>query len=230
MRKYAFLAIFVLLLSILTGITLSNTMFVVQRVARVAEASGDVQVRKRGGQVWTVLGDRRQLKAGDAVRTAAGAVLELSWVDGTRIRLAENTELLIKKCTFNTSNKTSRALFRLNLGRVWVRVTRALSAGSKFEIATPTATAGVRGTVFSIGVSATSGTEISVLEGEVAVASGDNSLSVPAGQTLKCGPGSGVDVRPFSDEEKQAWNDLDIVKPCLEATRTPAEDTDQEAH
>ena len=225
MRKFAVLAVFVGLLLVLTAIMLAGSLSVIQRLAYVSNASGEVQLRRQQEKAWRPLGSVKQLKTGDAMRTGAKAGVELSWVDGTRAKLGENTELVIRKCTFNANRKVSHSLFRLNLGRIWVRVVQSLKAGSKFEVATPTATAGVRGTVFSVGVDLNGQTEVSVYHGEVAVAAGNSSVSVPAGESVQCGPGQSAQVQKLSPEQQRAWEKNDITRPRLAVTCEPAAGT-----
>lgn len=101
------------------------------------------------------------LFAGDSVRTGKESRVELSYADGTVIRLGENSRLVVR------SQGSVRSVGLLS-GKFWAKVAK-LSGGSRFEVASPTAVAGVRGTVFKVEVDRDSTSRVAVEEGEVEV-------------------------------------------------------------
>ncbi len=219
MRKYVVLFVMVALILVFTSLSLTGSLFVVQRLAGIHDPQGTVELKRAGSSDWRPIADIKTVKAGDTVRTGGGSSVELSWVDGTRMALAENTELVVRKFTFNTAKQVSTSLFSLRLGRIWIRLVDTLRAGSKFEVATPTATAGVRGTLFSVAVGLEGRTEISVYEGEVAVRTGERTITVPAGQKLASGREQESRVVRLSEQELDEWAaHEDIVAPFLQIT------------
>ncbi|MEE8419198.1 MAG: hypothetical protein V3S02_03705, partial [Dehalococcoidales bacterium] len=68
------------------------------------------------------------------------------------------------------------------LGRTWSRVIKMIDPGSHFEIETPTATAIVRGTLFSTEVDETGLTTVITTEGLVSVAAQGQEVFIPASQ------------------------------------------------
>ena len=178
MRKAAALLIVVLAVMLVVGAVLLESLVVMQRVAVVSNADGNVMVRPRGQDAFIELGDTQRVFAGDEIRTGADGRLTLSWVDRSRIRVGPDTTLRVLKCQVNKARRSEEYLFRLDVGKVWVRVIGALTGTSKFEIATPTATAAVRGTVFSVEVEPDGLTKVAVLDGEVELHSGETQLSV----------------------------------------------------
>ena len=88
-----------------------------------------------------------ELHGGDRVRTQGGAVI--TFVDGTVCDLKPGSDLTVLQSFLEGSGSAPLySLVRQNLGKVWYRVHH----GSKFDVSTPTATAGARGTEFWIKV------------------------------------------------------------------------------
>ncbi len=217
MRKYAVLFITAVAVLIVAAFALSNTLFVMQRLARVEEAAGTVELKPRGESEWRPIGETPNVKTGDALRTGDESFVVLSWVDGTRMKLDANTCMVIEKCRFNGLERTQESLFRLDFGRIWVRVIEALTRRSKFEVETPAATAGIRGTIFSVDVADDGATRVAVYEGEVSVSAANARTIVPRGQSVSVRrDGSDGRVAAMDDAELERWEaQHNIVMPHL---------------
>ncbi len=218
MRKASFAIIlgFAFLLGLL--FLLTQSISVLQRVARVSEVSGTVNITHKGKENTIPLGERRLVQAGDKIDTGAEGRCTLNWIDGTRIRMEPGTELTVQKCQIYKGAEQSA--FRLDIGKIWIRVLRVLSQQDKFLINTPTATAGVRGTMFAVEVAADGSTEISVYEGQVTVASDSSKVKVDANETAQLGRGRpGPQVTPLSAQQQQSWqHQMQYLGPYLEIT------------
>jgi len=223
-RKYATILLLAVVIMIIAAFAVTNTLFVMQRVATVDRAQGDVQIQPRGEDGFKLLGQAQNVKTGDALRTGKDAWVELSWVDGTRLKLDPGTTMTIRKCTFNALHRVETSSFRVDIGRIWVRVIKALTRGSKFEVETPAATAGIRGTVFAVEVAADGGTDIAVWDGSVAVAAGGAGTQIPGGQVAHVrADGSVAEVQPLSADERALWQQQQhLVAPYL-SVDSPAE-------
>lgn len=156
-----------------------QSLLVLQRIALVSDVTGDVKVQHSNSEGLLPLSEGSYVRAGDIIRTGQGSAV-LKWVDGTRVRVASDTVLQVLKCQLNTATDAAVSVFRLNVGRVWVRVRKLLSPRSKFEVITPTATAGVRGTVFYVEVDPAGQTRVGVAEGAVALDAGGRETLVPS--------------------------------------------------
>lgn len=214
-----------------------QSLAVLQRVAAVSDLQGDVKLRPSGGDAYYPLADTRYVKAGDVIRTGEG-VVTLNWVDGTRIKVGPASQLKVLKCQFNSATSASLNLFHLDVGRVWVRVLKTLSARSKFEIATPTATAGVRGTIFAVEVDSRGATEVNVLEGQVAVHAGGEDVLVDTRKAVRItpsglspgspgsdqGPPLAVELAPMDQGELEIWKrQRDVIGPYLALAEPPGD-------
>jgi hypothetical protein len=79
------------------------------------------------------------LAAGDAIRTGDGASAEVTYFDGSSVRLEADAEIVV----MGLRTDDGRAVQLL--GRAWHAVTRLISGDSRYETRTPSSTASVRG-------------------------------------------------------------------------------------
>lgn len=118
---------------------------------------GEASIKKAGTDQWIPLKDGTIIKLSDEIKTNKLCKAELTWLkDNTILRVKPNAQM-----KFYTNS------LEISKGNAWFRVTKR---NSRFEVLTPTAVAGVRGTVFEVGVNpSTLSTTVSVYEGKVEV-------------------------------------------------------------
>jgi len=224
-RRAAVLFIIVFVLVVFSAILFTNTMSVVQRVARISNVRGTVELKAPGQDAFVAVTADRNARTGSVLRTGQDGHATLRWTDGTSLRVSPDTTLTIDKCSFNKRSNVSLSHFTLSAGRVWVHVVKLLSAEAKFEISTPTATAGVRGTSFAVEVTSGGGTDVRVYEGEVEVSSGAKSLGVKQGQRIDVAAVGDAALHELTEAEQaageRALSDLDSPKPSRTATSGP---------
>lgn len=217
MRKAAVLLLSATAVMMVVGVVITQSLLVLQRVAAVEEAQGVVWVRQRGHQEFAPLAGRPRVGAGDTIKTGDNSHLDLYWIDGTRMRVGPNALLKVLKSQHNAAFHSDTSMFKLDLGRVWIRILKVLSQKSKFEVITPTATAGVRGTIFAVAVGSDGRTTVSVKEGKVTVTEGSTESNVAKG-TMDAGRGA----EPLDPQERKAWQaNEDIAGPHLELKMPP---------
>ncbi len=198
------------------GLFLLESLFIVQRVAAVSNPTGAITIRPEGSDAFVNLGDTKRVMAGTVIKTGSDGGLMLNWVDGSRIKVGPNTTMQVLKCQVNRARSTESYLFRLDLGRVWVRVLKRLSQRSKFEISTPTATAAVRGTIFSVAVAEDGSTSVSVLRGQVDVMTDAGDVAVRADQMAEVGRDAPAAVLEQSEADQAQWKSVaDVARPAL---------------
>jgi hypothetical protein len=220
LRRAAVLFIIVFVLIVFSAILLTNTVTVVQRIARISNVRGSVELRPPGADAFSAVTQDRNARAGSVLRTGADGRATLRWPDGTTRRVGPATTLTIEKCRFDKRREASLSQFTLSAGRVWVHVMKMLSAESKFEINTPTATAGVRGTTFALQVASDGATDVLVYEGEVEVRAGAQSYGVKQGQALDVAKGGTASLRELSRAER-AEGDEALAAASEPKTTTP---------
>ncbi len=127
------------------------------------------------------------VRAGDQLRSGPDGYALLGLVDGSTVELQPDTQLEILDFSGGV-----RQLFRIWLGKVRLRIRKLVGAPNPYEMHTPVATIGVRGTEFDIEVRPNAVTRVRVYEGLVAV----RNTQVAAGEVL-VGAGKEVTVYPL---------------------------------
>jgi hypothetical protein len=125
-----------------------------EEVGAVAEIEGQAEVLRAGTAAWTPLKAGDAVNLGDQLRTPANSKLKLLFRDDSVLTLAQSSLLKVDEQVIGATAPISR--FSLFLGTIRALVTdRYGAAGARFEVETPTAVAGVRGTGFITAYDAT---------------------------------------------------------------------------
>lgn len=159
----------------------------------VATAADGIRLQILAGQVQTDTGsgfapaeDGELLAVGDVVKTGADGRAALVFAQGV-VRVDYDTNLKINADTPLSGDLSS--------GQAYARVAELTEAGDRVSVATPTATASVRGTIFNIRLSRRASTLIYALEDTTLVDGLSGSLKLRAG-TKVTGSSSGALGRP----------------------------------
>jgi hypothetical protein len=121
------------------------------RTAQVLEVQGDVHITKSGGTKQFRVFKGMTLNQGDYLVTGSGAKVVLLVADREEeVTIGEHASLYISELSESADGKKSK--FKLWAGSVWNKVSALLGAEDEFEVETPTAVMGVRGTQFYVVV------------------------------------------------------------------------------
>lgn len=121
------------------------------RVAVIAALSGDVTIKKGGGSKSYDAYESMSLNQGDTVYTGASSSVTLNLSNGDAdITLGENAEINVSD--LNTSDGNKKSKLKVWAGSMWVKVKSLAGSDDEFEVETPTAVMGVRGTQFFVTV------------------------------------------------------------------------------
>ncbi len=132
------------------------------------------------------IAEGRTYREGDVITTSGGLMMKLP--DGSDVELERNTTVKITR--LQRTGTQSATSIHVSRGAVRSRV-ESLSSRSSYSVTTPIATAGVRGTDFSVAYEPTSPTataanadaaDIDVFEGTVGVEQDGQSATVGAGE------------------------------------------------
>jgi hypothetical protein len=175
-------ALFVLLV-LWTGSALGQAA-----IGEVGALVGDSTAVRFGTSAATPLALGSPVYEGDRIRTAAGARLELAFVDGTVVQLGERTDLVLDWFLYAPDADSQSALLRVSSG-IFRVILELVLPNAAFEVQTATAAATVRGTDW-ITEAMSDSTAIVALEGRVAVR--NVRPGIPGEVVL--GPGEGTDV------------------------------------
>lgn len=143
--------------------------------------SGEVVWSQAGGP-WRPLREGQLLNSGDKIRTGTHGAVSIMFAGGTVARLDAGTTVEIRAVSARgwtkgavrspegaQANRTLAARLYQSAGRIWVHVVRRVNSVLSFEVETPAAVAGVRGTIFTVAVASQIRTTVSVWEGVVDV-------------------------------------------------------------
>jgi len=135
----------------LTGIGQANAQE--KRVALVSTLKGTVTVLKSGGAKPFKAFKNMSLNEGDQIATGkdSSVVLALASKDAAQdtVTVGENSQITFSKLKDGAGTKTKLSIWA---GSLWVKVKSVSNANDQFELETPTAIMGVRGTMFYVTV------------------------------------------------------------------------------
>lgn len=184
---------------------------------RVTEVKGKPEINPDTASEWSPVKTGRRLKPGDRIRTGKDEIVQLEVPSVTFSRVTESS--LIEVEELNRSQEERGLLttetvvvnnIRLNelRGKVQNSLKKHEGVATDYELKTPNAVAGVRGTNFQCEVTTFGRTECAVLEGEVRFSSlrnPDASVSLGAGQQSSIGQDEESPSEPgeISDETRE---------------------------
>ena len=154
--------------------------------ARAAASSSSLEVLdgvvalSHDGQTFAMGHDGDLVQQGDVVRTGTASHAILTFYDGSTIEVEPDSELVVETLEATSAGDILMTM-RQNLGRSWHVVSRALTADSRYEVRTPTATATVRGTAFLVNVEPSGRTNVQTTDGRVHAIAAGFEVEVPPG-------------------------------------------------
>jgi tetratricopeptide (TPR) repeat protein len=192
--------------SLLLGASLCAEAATVPRDGRAAgsvvQTTGNSEIRFTAAELWQDVEVQQALLGGDALRTGPLGGLAILFADQTQIRVHNNSQLLVRA----VGGDGSPAQMQLDSGAVWAR---AVTGGSGVEIATPAATAAIRGTDWSLSVGPDGKTTLVVLSGVVELSNEFGRVSVGRGEAAVAAVGSApakiIVTTPKDREQMLFW-------------------------
>lgn len=145
--------------------------------AEILNLQGTGEQRPGGAPDWKPARVAQPLAAGDYVRTRESSRMALLFADQTQVRLNQNTVLQVKGVATPAQPTTT---LLLEAGRAWAQTRRA--PGSRLNLQTPAATAGIRGTDWDIEVGPDGKTLLTVLSGQVEFSNEQGSVLVASNE------------------------------------------------
>jgi hypothetical protein len=145
--------------------------------------------------------DGQVVKVGDVIATEENSRGELIYPNGTVTRLDARAKVVLREF----ESAPQKVAIRLEVGRVWSRVTKLLG-GESYQTETGTVVATVRGTSYGHGILANGDNRVTTLEGEV------QSGCVVGGQEASVGKFDKVEMScaPGAEVKKVKLTDKDI--------------------
>ena len=139
-------------------------------------------------------GDVLTVQEGDTIRLGSNATAQLRLQDGSTVDLFSGTTLVVSELV--TNDDSYRVRLNLFSGKTLNRVVRLLRSDDTFEIKTPSSTASVRGTVFTVEAQTAEISLVAVDEGVVRVAMQGQVVDVEPGFQVTAVLGQELNVVP----------------------------------
>ncbi|MBM7556671.1 FecR family protein [Halanaerobacter jeridensis] len=180
MRKIFALLLLILVSSILlispSPIQAANGDIVLQHL------SGEVQYKSASwlffSSRWKDLKESTYLSKGDVIKTGSEGQAQLTFANQARTLIKSNSKLKIVE----HDEELGITKVKLSLGEVLTKFVNTVKSGQRFEVETPSAVAGVRGTLFRVVVNDKQETQVAVSEGRVEVSSDGGAVVIEKGE------------------------------------------------
>ena len=141
----------------------------IKGMAVIESMSGEVQVQKGGKGDWVAAKQGGLLQAGDKIKTGAKSTTVIKWGKDNVMKLTPFSSVTIDRLDKNPAAGAENSSVDMWSGKVYARAKKMNGPQSTFEVKTPTAIAGVRGTELGVGITADDATAVECLSGKVQV-------------------------------------------------------------
>ncbi len=157
MKKLSFLVMVI-------GFALSLNGQVNNNYGKIKFVMGQVDVKRSDGVIFQAKINTK-VYTGDKIVTGAHGAAQLLLRKGIQIRIAKNSVFELKKNDVSADKKDTA--LSVSAGKIWLKIKNRLGKNDKFQVETPTAVVGVRGTIFVVQQDE-AGTAVYVAKGAVA--------------------------------------------------------------
>lgn len=143
--------------------------------------ANDARIERPDGKGEIPASAGLELHGGDRIRTGGGGAAEITFADGSKANLEGNSDVTVLQSFLDGTNDAPLyTLIKQTLGKTVYNVHH----GSKFDVSTPTTTAGARGTKFEITVDSSGGMKFYLYNGKVVLSTVQRSAWAPLQQTV----------------------------------------------
>lgn len=169
--------------------------------ATVETVSGKVDVQETADSGWKALKSGDMVPQGALVRTGPGASCMLKWGGGNVAKIPALSNIRLDKIDRSEGGDENSSLM-IEQGKVFAHVKKLQTGSSSFELKTPTAVAGVRGSDI-FGTNVGNGYMFGVTTGALMVsANGESALIEPGFSVTINDSGAMGDIMPIPPEIK----------------------------
>lgn len=159
----------ILLLLLLSGFRGSAAAEV---IGRVIEASGTVEARLESSAApWRAIAAGDDVHVSDTVRTGPQSRAHIFFVDESELGLGAETTIVLEQFLLSSARNFRESAVRVIIGRLRFHLRRRFTGASSFEVRTPTAIAGAKGTAGTVLVPDSQTTILVMDSGEMEVRS-----------------------------------------------------------
>ncbi len=153
------------------------------------DIGGKVEVAANdASSTWKPLREGDAVHSGQRIRTGEAASVTLVFFEGSRATLGANADVTLATLDGNW-DRTLSVVFNQHSGKTSHSVVPLRGKESKYLVQTPSGTASVHGTVFSVAVGKDGKARFAVDTGKVLVSSQNTEVMLDAGQVTASEPG-----------------------------------------
>jgi len=136
-------------------------------VGKVSFPLGNVLVLNQGETRFRKATFNMPVKNGDKVETKKQSRCEITYHDGSIVRIDERSIYTIEKATITDDKKEVES--SLSIGKLWANLKKLIRGKDSWKLKSPAAVVAVRGTVYRMNAGADSSTQVLVYDGQVDV-------------------------------------------------------------
>ena len=156
--------VFIILFSCLSVFSFSPEQI---SVGKVSFPLGNVLVLSKGETRFRKATFNMPVKNGDKVETKKQSRCEITFNDGSIVRIDEQSIYTIEKAIITDDKKEVES--SLSIGKLWANLKKLIRGKDSWKLKSPAAVVAVRGTVYRMNAGADSSTQVLVYDGQVDV-------------------------------------------------------------
>lgn len=137
--------------------------------ATLTDFEGEVLFQKSGDKTWFPVEAGMPLESGDKIKTGADGSAEILIDDGSILKLEDKAEIELTAMRADSATKKMKTRLYLGVGRLFSNIAKLMNRESRFDVQTPTAIVGIRGTEFVVELADSEETDVGVFAGSVYV-------------------------------------------------------------
>ncbi|TFH00741.1 MAG: hypothetical protein E4H13_06695 [Calditrichales bacterium] len=154
-------------------------------IGKVTFPLGNVLVLSQGETRFRTVSFNMPLKSGDKIETKKQSRCEITYDDGSVVRIDEQSIYTVEKATITNEKKEVES--KLSIGKIWANLKKIIRGNDSWKLKSPAAVVAVRGTIYRMNAGADSSTQVLVYQGQVDVAPAAGSGGTQQGMGLAPG-------------------------------------------
>jgi hypothetical protein len=149
----------------------SVSLYAQESIGKVVSLDGIVEAKLDENSQWRALNKKSDIYEKDTIKTGENSKVDIFFVDETNVSIGPETTIKIEKLVCSPAQNHREGKMNVVMGKARFNVGKLFSKDSSFEVRTPTAVAGVKGTSFIVNVTSEQLTQLMGLSGVVIVTS-----------------------------------------------------------
>ena len=138
-----------------------------ESVGKVSFPLGNVLLLSKGETRFQKATFNMPVKTGDKIETKKESRCELTYHDGSVVRIDEQSIYTVEKAIITGEQKEVES--KLSIGKLWANLKKLVRGKDSWRLKSPAAVVAVRGTVYRMNAGADSSSQVLVYEGQVDV-------------------------------------------------------------